>query len=69
MTMSSNKFIKFVRFARPTGKSLRASPAVYESRWPSEEIAASGTLTMEAICATCFVYSCQCDRGLSGIRC
>ncbi len=31
--MRSNKFIKFARIARATGKSLRASPAVYESRW------------------------------------
>jgi hypothetical protein len=30
--MSSNKFIKFARIARLTGKSLRAPPAVYESR-------------------------------------
>ena len=28
--MRPNKFIKFARVARPTGKSLRASPAVYE---------------------------------------
>lgn len=27
-----NKFIKFARIARTTGKSLRASPALYEWR-------------------------------------
>jgi hypothetical protein len=30
--MTANKFIKAIRCAHPTGKSLRALPAAYESR-------------------------------------
>ena len=39
--MCSNKFIKSVRFAHPTGKSLRALPAAYESRYASLEVTTS----------------------------
>jgi hypothetical protein len=30
--LSANKFIKYARIARTTGKELRSSPASYESR-------------------------------------